>query len=709
MHTPDKTWMNLARQHRDSQIYIQGVNSFLDFSERSGRTSNISCPCVKCGNRSYLDRDIVKSHLIVYGIRQSYTFWYCHGEKRSRSYEDCDNNELEGDNDEVEADNDELEDDNDELEGDNDEDSDNDVEDSNRGNDSEEPHEEAKAFFSLLNDSKEPLYQGSRISKSSTLLKLLHLKNAGQWTNTSFNMLLKLLKDEILPENSNLQDSYYECKKFIRDIGLSFENIDACKNNCMLFRKEHKDLQSCKICGLSRLKVDNSSGATIKKVNGKTIPNKVLRYFPLTQRLQRLYMCSKTAHLMRWHKDTRVDDDILRHPADSMTWKSFDENYKDFSLEPRNLRLGLANDGFQPFANGKTSYSIWPVILIPYNLPPTICMQSSNFILSMLIPGPDSPGDAIDIYLQPLIDELSELWKTGIKTFDASTSRHFTLRAALLWTINDFPAYANLSGWSTKGKLACPYCNKNTISMRLINGRKECYMCHRRFLSENHKFRKEKDLFDGTIEIRKAPELLSGKDILHQVQDLKEYLIPLATRGLLPNEVYEALVDLSKFFSMLCSKSIKKEDLEKLQIDITLTLCKLEKIFPPSFFDIMVHLSIHFPLEALLGGPVQYRWMYPIEQYMGILKTYVRNKKHPEASISEGYLVNESISLCSRYFEDLSVQISDQPETSLSIFSTIEELSTGTPYIYEDGDRERAHVYILKNCEEAEPFYKYEY
>ncbi|XP_047314306.1 prostatic spermine-binding protein-like [Impatiens glandulifera] len=148
------------------------------------RTSNIACPCVKCGNRSYLDRDIVKSHLIVYGIRQSYTFWYCHGEKRSRSYEEGDNDELEGDNDELEGDNDELEDDNDELEGDNDEldgdndelvddndelegdndeDSDNDVQDSNRGNDSEESHEEDKAFCRLLNDSKQPLYQGSRI------------------------------------------------------------------------------------------------------------------------------------------------------------------------------------------------------------------------------------------------------------------------------------------------------------------------------------------------------------------------------------------------------------------------------------------------------------------------------------------------------------------------------------------------------------------
>lgn len=47
-----------------------------------------------------------------------------------------------------------------------------------------------------------------------------------------------------------------------------------------------------------------------------------------------------------------------------------------------------------------------------------------------------------------------------------------------------------------------------------------------------------------------------------------------------------------------------------------LILCKLEKIFPPAFFDVMVHLAVHLPREAMLAGPVQYRWMYPIERYL---------------------------------------------------------------------------------------------
>ena len=55
-------------------------------------------------------------------------------------------------------------------------------------------------------------------------------------------------------------------------------------------------------------------------------------------------------------------------------------------------------------------------------------------------------------------------------------------------------------------------------------------------------------------------------------------------------------------------------DLKKLEKQIVLILCKLEKIFPPVFFDVMVHLAIHLPHEAMLGGLVQYRWMYPIER-----------------------------------------------------------------------------------------------
>ena len=139
-------------------------------------------------------------------------------------------------------------------------------------------------------------------------------------------------------------------------------------------------------------------------------------------------------------------------------------------------------------------------------------------MMSLLIPGPQAPGKDIDVYLRPLIDELKELWDHGVDTYDVCGGETFRLRACIMWTINDFPAYANLSGWSTKGYKACPVCNGDTSSQLLRS--KICYMGHRRYLSLNHPWRKSKK-YDGNVETRDAPEMLSGDDILKQLDCLR--------------------------------------------------------------------------------------------------------------------------------------------------------------------------------------------
>ena len=113
---------------------------------------------------------------------------------------------------------------------------------------------------------------------------------------------------------------------------------------------------------------------------------------------------------MRWHSEGRTKDGYMRHPADSPAWKTFDYQHTDFSKDPRNVRLGLASDGFNPFKSMSSTHSTWPVILIPYNLPPWMCMKQPYLMLSLLIPGPHAPGNDIDVYLQPLIKEFKELW-----------------------------------------------------------------------------------------------------------------------------------------------------------------------------------------------------------------------------------------------------------------------------------------------------------
>ena len=101
----------------------------------------------------------------------------------------------------------------------------------------------------------------------------------------------------------------------------------------------------------------------------------------------------------------------------------------------------------------------------------------------------------------------------------------------------------------------------------------------------------------------------------HDCHVLLQRLLPIGMRGYLPTEIGTTLFEFGTFFKQLCSKTLRVTDLEKLQEQIVLILCKLEKIFPLAFFDVMVHLAIHLPHEAMLGGLVQYRWMYPIERY----------------------------------------------------------------------------------------------
>nr|XP_016511071.1 PREDICTED: uncharacterized protein LOC107828309 [Nicotiana tabacum] len=374
-------------------------------------------------------------------------------------------------------------------------------------------------------------------------------------------------------------------------------------------------------------------------------------------------------------------------------------------------------------------------------------MKQQYCFLSLLMPRPKAPENDIDVYLEHLVDELQELWYNGADTYDASRKENFCMRAALLWTINDFPAYAYLSGCSIKGALACPSCNKKTLSTRLTYGRKFSYIGARRFLLPNHRWQGNKRYFSGEVERRHAPKILSGDDILNQLDSLEdikfdgyssnlsrcvkledrkiyglkshdshillEQLLPFAIRGILPNHVYAAITELSIFFRELCSKNVRVDVLLATQISITLS--KIEKIFLPTFFDIMVHLVIHLPQEPKIVGPVQYRWMYPIKRFLRKLKCYVRNRCRPEGFIAEAYIVEESLIFCSRYlhgsergYNPVDKNYEGGHAESCNGLSIFEQKScpllSDTSRTLEEVERKQAHLYVLRNCEEVQPF-----
>ncbi|KAK7311167.1 hypothetical protein RJT34_09123 [Clitoria ternatea] len=126
----------------------------------------------------------------------------------------------------------------------------------------------------------------------------------------------------------------------------------------------------------------------------------------------------------------------------------------------------------------------------------------------------------------------------------------------------------------------------------------------------------------------------------------------------------------------------------------------------------MVHLVVHLAEEAKLGGPVHYRWMYPIERYLGLLKSYVTNKARLEGSIAEGYLMQEILTFCSRYLDNIETRwnrparVDDRHDDDTQPTSRAAELfpHVGKPvggssyFTLTSVEKLQAHRHVLTNC-----------
>ncbi|XP_065865709.1 uncharacterized protein [Euphorbia lathyris] len=503
MGDEDKVWLNLPKY---SEGYMNGVKAFIANVFSSFAVGNESrCPCKKCKNCQWHCKNAIYDHLICKGHSPMYTQWIydvsCPNLKGNNDELDCENDVGFGDDlDKMLYDTYQHRESNEET---------------NEDGLKKGPNVDARKFYRLVEEGKQPLYPGcKKFSRLSFIVRLYLLKCIHGITESAFGDLLELIK-EAFPD-VNIPTSFNDAKNIIKDLGLDYQKIHACPNDCMLYWAENESEDACKTCGSSRWKVVENKGVGVdnkcpEKIH--KVPAKVMRYFPLKPRLQRLFMCKEFSQLMIWHAVERKNDGKLRHPADGEAWKKMDAKYPQFSSEIRNVRLGLDSDGFNPFRTMSVTHSTWPIVLVNYNLPPWLSMKPENLILSTLISGPNSPGNNIDVYMQPLIAELKDLWDVGLETYDAFTDRTFMLHACVLWTISDFPGYAMLSGWNTKGKLACPVCNYETCSFYLKHSRKMCYMDHRRFLDCTHQWRLDKRRFNGKTEMRESPTMLTGTDI----------------------------------------------------------------------------------------------------------------------------------------------------------------------------------------------------
>ncbi|XP_042410203.1 uncharacterized protein LOC121999610 [Zingiber officinale] len=305
----EKSWID--SKNRNSEEYRRKVDEFLELAYKDKtEDSRIYCPCCDCKNRYFVSKLDARMHIIVRGFYNKYRVWVYHGETYSSqqttlssggtSDMNTDDNMFRMVQDVFGANNSHdfrLEDD---LVG---------------------MDEKTKRYMKLLQEAECELYEGCKnFTKLAFIVHLLQLKVLGSWPHNSFTLLLQLLVKAF--PHAKLPSSFYEAKKITEDLGFTYHTWDVCPNDCMIFRGEDSKLKECEVCESPRY-----------KPGGKQIAAKQIRYFPLKPRLQKLFLSSEIASLMKWHEKERTDDGVLRHPADSQAWKSFDNKYSSFASD----------------------------------------------------------------------------------------------------------------------------------------------------------------------------------------------------------------------------------------------------------------------------------------------------------------------------------------------------------------------------------------
>ena len=226
----DRSWITCDRL---SVEYRSGVADFLDFAILNAENRmSIRCPCTFCCNMEFHTPQQVKDHLFEKCFLPRYIVWTWHGKTDSKSrFTKCEDHShsqrfrCHDYNNIIDM-----------------------VEDAY-----EHCDRDPSSFKDMLEDAEKPLYPGAKHSKLSSLMRLYNVKWNYGWSDKGFSALLEVLAD-ILPNNNTLPMSMYEVKKTMKVLGLEYEKIHACSNDCILYRNEFADLAECPNCGASRYK-----------------------------------------------------------------------------------------------------------------------------------------------------------------------------------------------------------------------------------------------------------------------------------------------------------------------------------------------------------------------------------------------------------------------------------------------------------------------
>ncbi|KAK1644494.1 hypothetical protein QYE76_062299, partial [Lolium multiflorum] len=478
------------------------------------RPISVWCPCSKCANRKAQDKETMSMHLIKFGFTSSYRIWTYHGEKAKKrarkevqqiqprgkydtGFDRCLENLAnvpESSHVEVETPQD--------------------------AETSEDPEENTKEYYEALFASQKPLHENTEVTQLDAIARLMALKCHRNLCRDGFDELLVIV-GSLLPKGHLLPQNFYYSTKLLSDLKMSSQQIHACPKGCMLFREEHADTNYCIKCNSSRyFEVDRNGDGQKRQT---TVAKNILRYLPVLPRIQRLFMTEDTAQQMRWAVEGNRYTDKMIHPSDGTAWKNFVKKFPLKAGDPRSVAVAISTDGFNPYGMSAAVYSCWPVFVIPMNLPPGVCMRSENMFVSMIIPGPKYPGKNMNVYLEPLVDDLVRGWEgRGIRTYDASKKKYFDMYVWYHTSLHDLPARALFCGWCTHGKWPCPQCRQAVTFFWLNKGGKySCFDEARQFLERRHAYRSDVKSFKKGRVVRGPKPIPTGTEIKAELDALQ--------------------------------------------------------------------------------------------------------------------------------------------------------------------------------------------
>jgi len=173
----------------------------------------------------------------------------------------------------------------------------------------EEPNADAIRFFYILKDFDELLWDWyTNHSKLSIIAQVFTIKSNHGLSEASYDRIVEWI-GSILLEGNRLKENFYAAKAMMKPLGLGYHKINMFSNFCMLYYLENTNLTKYRTCRHAHYKPRIGKGRTL-------VIYKKLRYFPITPKLQRLFISLKTLKYMTLHHSHNAVDGVMMHPSD---------------------------------------------------------------------------------------------------------------------------------------------------------------------------------------------------------------------------------------------------------------------------------------------------------------------------------------------------------------------------------------------------------